>query len=192
MKRRFNYIARAFDERGQPIAGKWSSPSVKGAMALADGSGRRLNSVQVRAAYTSDGTFWGEGKGRVVAERGGGRWKVHDEHDNLTEIVKEHGRPQRAARDLGAAGAFALGVASSIAGDAIYHRYVHKERDAMRTKRRVQLTKLARQLICAMAERDTHKEGTRAFTEADDMVWRIWDKMSDADHKKVAHWLKAW
>lgn len=192
MKRRFNYVARAFDERGKAV-GKWSSPTVKGAMAFADESRRRLYTwVQIKAAYTPDGVFRGEGNGRIVAERRDGRWTIFDEHDNLTEIVKEHGRPKPIARDLSAAGAFALGVASSIAGDAIYHRYVHKERDVMRTKRRVQLTKLARQLICAMAERDTHKEGSRGFTEADDMVWSIWDKMSESDHKKAAGWLKAW
>ena len=101
-------------------------------------------------------------------------------------------RPAKKSRDVGAAGTFAIGVVSSIAGDALYHRYIHKERDAMHSKKRVQLTKLARQLICAMAERDTHKEGTRGFTEADDIVWRIWDQMSESDHKKAAGWLKAW
>lgn len=191
MKRRFNYVATALDKHGK-LAGKWTSPSVKNAMALADEGSLRSQLVRVHAAYSPDGIFRGEGEGRLMAMRTRSRWKIYDEHDNLTEIVKEHGRPKPIARDLSAAGAFALGVASSIAGDAIYHRYVHKERDVMRTKRRVQLTKLARQLICAMAERDTHKEGSRGFTEADDMVWRIWDKMSESDHKKAAGWLKAW
>lgn len=32
--------------------------------------------IVIRGAYTSDGTFWGPGKGRVMARRESGRWLV--------------------------------------------------------------------------------------------------------------------
>lgn len=47
--------------------------TVRGAIDLA----RRLKpkgNLVICGDYTSDGTFWGAGKGRVVAFRDGGRW----------------------------------------------------------------------------------------------------------------------
>lgn len=97
MRQRFNYIARAADHRGNQT-GEWSSPTVKGAMALADSHARPSSRVSVDAAYTSDGTFWGEGRGRVMAWRVGGRWLVESLHDKPTETVKDHGEPWRRRR----------------------------------------------------------------------------------------------
>ena len=47
-----------------------TSSSIKGAMSSAPTTG----DVVVRGEYTSDGTHWGLGRGRVVAQRENGRW----------------------------------------------------------------------------------------------------------------------
>jgi hypothetical protein len=52
------------------IVGK--SSTVRGAMQAAPAKG----DMTVRGEYTSDGTYWGIGKGRVVAQRENGRWLV--------------------------------------------------------------------------------------------------------------------
>jgi hypothetical protein len=54
-------------QRGAVVS---TSSTVQGAMASAPPSG----GVVVRGEYTSDGTHWGLGKGRLVASRENGRW----------------------------------------------------------------------------------------------------------------------
>lgn len=81
------YVAQAFDHRGH-ARGRWRHATVKGAMALADHHAHPSNSVKVNAAYTSDGTFHGEGRGREMAYRrpnSGGRWSVEAYQDARTE-----------------------------------------------------------------------------------------------------------
>lgn len=80
----YSYVATAFDHRGRK-AGSWTSASVKGAMALADSHAHPSYRVGVRAAFTSDGSFQGEGRGREMAYREHGRWLVESFHDQSTE-----------------------------------------------------------------------------------------------------------
>lgn len=98
-----HYVAVAADHRGH-VTGEWRSRTVRGAMAQADAHAHPASRVRVNAAYTSDGTFWGEGKGRVMAQRERGRWHVEDYSDARTE-GKAHGAPwthtARAQRDAG-------------------------------------------------------------------------------------------
>ena len=90
---RFDYIASAGGWDGRHL-GTWRAPTVRGAMALADAEAHPRARVSVDAAYTSDGTFWGEGRGRVMARRDeGGRWIVESYADAPTETVKDHGAP---------------------------------------------------------------------------------------------------
>jgi len=65
--------ARAVDHRGGVVWEKTGS-SVKGLMDAADREvpKSKARSVVIREDYTSDGTYWGSGHGRVVASREGG------------------------------------------------------------------------------------------------------------------------
>ena len=70
------YVASAVDHRGA-VKGVVRSPTVTGAMALADSKfPNRETSITVSGNFTSDGTYWGEGRGRVMAMRDFGKWRV--------------------------------------------------------------------------------------------------------------------
>jgi hypothetical protein len=68
---KFVAVARRHDGREM---GVWTSPSVEGAMRLADDHDK-THSITIRGESTSDGTHWGPGAGRVVAVREGKRWQ---------------------------------------------------------------------------------------------------------------------
>ncbi len=61
----------AVSKGGKPIPST-ESASMQGAMSKAPPSG----DVSVKGEYTSDGTYWGLGLGRVMARRENGRWLV--------------------------------------------------------------------------------------------------------------------
>jgi len=92
--------ARAVDHRGGVVWEKTGS-SVKGLMDAADREApkSKARSVVIREDYTSDGTYWGSGHGRVVASRegGGGRgpggWIVEG-YDVHHGAVNRAGRPR--------------------------------------------------------------------------------------------------
>jgi len=92
--------ARAVDHRGGVVWEKTGS-SVKGLMDAADREvpKSKARSVVIREDYTSDGTYWGSGHGRVVASRegGGGRgpggWIVEG-YDVHHGAVNRAGRPR--------------------------------------------------------------------------------------------------
>ena len=69
------FVATAVDSRGN-VVGTWESTNPKAAMASADAAASPGTYVSVAGEKTSDGTRWGKGKGRVVAQREGGRWRV--------------------------------------------------------------------------------------------------------------------
>jgi hypothetical protein len=56
-------------QRGAVVS---TSSSIQGAMASAPPKG----DVAIRGEYTSDGTHWGVGRGRLVASRANGRWAL--------------------------------------------------------------------------------------------------------------------
>jgi hypothetical protein len=67
------FTASAFGHRGNAL-GKWTAPSIVGAMTQANESAPVGVEVTIRGEFTSDGTHHGLGKGRVVAVRENGRW----------------------------------------------------------------------------------------------------------------------
>jgi len=82
---------------GGRLIGTVRGPSVRGLIYDVDQKyphlpGRRAT---IRAAYTSDGTFHGEGHGRVMATREAHGWAVESHHDRLTEAHQYHGEPYR-------------------------------------------------------------------------------------------------
>lgn len=60
----------ALDRHGNVVA---TSKTIQGAMSHAD-TMMRTGALTVRGEYTSDGTLWGLGRGRVVASRENGKW----------------------------------------------------------------------------------------------------------------------
>ena len=77
------FVAVAVDHRGMQV-GRWAAPTRASAMAMADaGTKNKETRVTVRTDHTSDGTYFGPGGGRVVAQREHGRWIV-DPGDSTT------------------------------------------------------------------------------------------------------------
>src|SRR5271155_5885033 len=71
------YVAAAVDHRGM-VKGAFKSPTVRGAMALADaGAPNKEVMIDVRGNFTDDGTYWGEGGGQVMATREWGKWRAY-------------------------------------------------------------------------------------------------------------------
>jgi hypothetical protein len=73
-------LSRMHDEEFAVIDGHTGkiigiSKSIRGAMDSADRV-KPAGAVRVRGAYTSDGSEWGLGCGRLVAVREHGRWQV--------------------------------------------------------------------------------------------------------------------
>lgn len=98
---RYPYVAMAFTMSGRKV-GEWKSKSVAGAMKSAEEAAPRECVLNVRAAWTDDGTFWGPGGGTLVAtsdpdskSRGLRTWRVDRTRDPLTEKSPENfdGKP---------------------------------------------------------------------------------------------------
>lgn len=68
------YRLRIVSWQGRVLA-EVDRPSVEGLMRAADEHEHRAASATIRGEFTSDGTHWGVGSGRVEAARDGGqRW----------------------------------------------------------------------------------------------------------------------
>lgn len=69
-------VAKAAERHGIPTWSCTRDGSLAGIMAIADAQAPKHASLVIRSDRTSDGTFWGPGLGRILAQRNHGRWLV--------------------------------------------------------------------------------------------------------------------
>jgi hypothetical protein len=91
----YKYVAVARGYRGNEL-GRWRGNSLKGVMWTAQENAPKGAEIVVRSDKTSDGHFWGEGKGRVEAAYEKGRWSTSYGH---ARDPKREPKRTRAARD---------------------------------------------------------------------------------------------
>jgi hypothetical protein len=96
-------------------------------------------------------------------------------------VIKITTRKRRVkkSRDIGTLAAFGLGVASSVAADALYDRYKKKQRP---------MSPLVREWLALLETMHASRKGSKAYEEADRDAEALWKVMTPRERRDAVEW----